>query len=223
MYIYQGKNPDSGQVLKKEFDDEAQDLDSATVHWLRHTAISVDVAQRPREHIRDDAGHENAATVLMALQCLASALPVKPAAITAGLKSATLPGRAQIIPGEIRHVLDVAHNPQSTQYLATKLNQLKINSKIIAVFSMLADKDITNTLAPFNEIIDDWNVAPLAVPRAATSEQMIKELTLFTNSINYFDNITQAFKMANLKAESTDLILVFGSFYTVAEIRQLLI
>ncbi len=41
-------------------EDEAQDLNFATVHWLRHTAISADVEHRPREHVRDDAGHENA-------------------------------------------------------------------------------------------------------------------------------------------------------------------
>jgi site-specific recombinase XerD len=43
--------------------DEAEDLASATVHWLRHTAISSDIEFRPREHIRDDAGHENPATM----------------------------------------------------------------------------------------------------------------------------------------------------------------
>lgn len=40
--------------------DEAEDLAAATVHWLRHTSISADVEHRPREHVRDDAGHENA-------------------------------------------------------------------------------------------------------------------------------------------------------------------
>lgn len=43
-------------------EDEASDLAHATVHWLRHTSISVDVTTRPREHVRDDAGHANAAT-----------------------------------------------------------------------------------------------------------------------------------------------------------------
>lgn len=38
---------------------EAEDLQAATVHWLRHTAISADVVHRPREHVRDDAGHES--------------------------------------------------------------------------------------------------------------------------------------------------------------------
>lgn len=43
--------------------DEAEDLAAATVHWLRHTAISSEIEYRPREHIRDDVGHENHATM----------------------------------------------------------------------------------------------------------------------------------------------------------------
>jgi integrase len=48
------------QLRSKGKEDEAEDLNFATVHWLRHTAISADVEHRPREHVRDDAGHENA-------------------------------------------------------------------------------------------------------------------------------------------------------------------
>ncbi len=123
-------------------------------------------------------------------------------------------------------MLDVGHNPHAGRYLAKKLARFKAQgqyNRIIAVMAMLADKDISNTLMPLKDVIDEWHIAPLTVPRAATSVQMAAELTSITNSINCFDNITQAFKMANRKAEFTDLILVFGSFYTVAEIRQLLI
>ncbi len=42
--------------------EEAQTLGTATVHWLRHTGISEDVKVRPREHVRDDAGHNSSAT-----------------------------------------------------------------------------------------------------------------------------------------------------------------
>lgn len=41
--------------------DEADQLAAATVHWLRHTGISDDVKTRPREHVRDDAGHSSSA------------------------------------------------------------------------------------------------------------------------------------------------------------------
>lgn len=42
-------------------EQQAQELDVATVHWLRHTGISEDVKIRPREHVRDDAGHSSSA------------------------------------------------------------------------------------------------------------------------------------------------------------------
>ena len=42
--------------------DDALDLKESTVHWLRHTGISEDVRSRPREHVRDDAGHATMAT-----------------------------------------------------------------------------------------------------------------------------------------------------------------
>ena len=51
-------------VLKLEqegLQEEASQLGAATVHWLRHTGISEDVKYRPREHVRDDAGHGSSA------------------------------------------------------------------------------------------------------------------------------------------------------------------
>lgn len=42
--------------------EEAQALKTATAHWLRHTSISEDVKLRPREHVRDDAGHSSMQT-----------------------------------------------------------------------------------------------------------------------------------------------------------------
>lgn len=41
---------------------EASELKAATVHWLRHTGISEDVKIRPREHVKEDAGHSSMAT-----------------------------------------------------------------------------------------------------------------------------------------------------------------
>ncbi len=41
--------------------EEAEAMMDATVHWLRHTGISDDVKIRPREHVRDDAGHSSSA------------------------------------------------------------------------------------------------------------------------------------------------------------------
>jgi site-specific recombinase XerD len=49
------------QLNQDGFKEEASALIEATVHWLRHTGISDDVKHRPREHVRDDAGHSSSA------------------------------------------------------------------------------------------------------------------------------------------------------------------
>jgi hypothetical protein len=48
-------------MTKDGFEAEAESLQEATVHWLRHTGISEDFKHRPREHVRDDAGHGSGA------------------------------------------------------------------------------------------------------------------------------------------------------------------
>jgi site-specific recombinase XerD len=50
------------RMIDEGLGDEIGDLQSATVHWLRHTGISDDVKRRPREHVRDDAGHSSSQT-----------------------------------------------------------------------------------------------------------------------------------------------------------------
>ena len=182
---------------------------------------------------------DNVATALMVLKQLGVSLTT--AKVNALIEQTKVAGRTEIFQPNKAQIsnaksntiqyhcdvmLDVGHNPHAGRYLVKKLAQLKEQNqyqRIIAVVAMLADKDISKTLASLGETIDEWYIAPLSVPRAATSEQMTAELLSFTNSVNCFDNITQAFKMAIQKAESADLILVFGSFFTVAEIRQLLI
>jgi hypothetical protein len=49
------------RIQQDGFNEDADQLKAATVHWLRHTGISEDVKFRPREHVRDDAGHGSSA------------------------------------------------------------------------------------------------------------------------------------------------------------------
>ena len=49
------------KLRRERSPEEADRLAAATVHWLRHTGISEDVKHRPREHVRDDAGHGSSA------------------------------------------------------------------------------------------------------------------------------------------------------------------
>ncbi len=51
----------AAKMRSEGFIEDSQRLADATVHWLRHTGISEDVKHRPREHVRDDAGHGSSA------------------------------------------------------------------------------------------------------------------------------------------------------------------
>jgi len=119
-------------------------------------------------------------------------------------------------------LLDVGHNPQAARYLAHYLQTIEYD-KLYAVTGMLKDKDIINTFQPLLTLVDHWYLGGLSVPRGASAKELAEQLSLNKDSANCFDNITQAFKMANENSTARDLILVFGSFYTVAEIRRSLV
>jgi len=132
-------------------------------------------------------------------------------------------GRTELINHESLNgsvLLDVGHNPQAARYLARYIKTIKFN-KLYAVTGMLKDKDIVNTFQPLMSLVDHWYLAGLSVPRGAHANELAEQLSLNKDSANCFDNITQAFTLANENATANDLILVFGSFYTVAEVRRI--
>jgi dihydrofolate synthase/folylpolyglutamate synthase len=88
---------------------------------------------------------------------------------------------------------------------------------------MLADKDIMASLSSLTDDVDYWYTGSLAIPRGASTQQMYTSLITMTDTVNCFDNIKEAFKIANAQANRMDLIIVFGSFLTVSQIRSQLI
>ncbi|MBU2872298.1 bifunctional tetrahydrofolate synthase/dihydrofolate synthase [Colwellia sp. E2M01] len=165
---------------------------------------------------------DNVATALMVLAKLNINLHTD--FVNDVIASTKVAGRTELIKqvGQCDVILDVGHNPQATRYLADYLKQVKKQANyqsIYGVVSMLGDKDIAASLQSLKNDIDFWYTGALNVPRAASSEIMASHLTLFSDKVNCFDNIEEAFKMANKQAGATDLILVFGSFFTVAKIR----
>lgn len=61
MIVQECFNKAVERMQKDGMAEDVNELKAATVHWLRHTGISDDVKHRPREHVRDDAGHGSSA------------------------------------------------------------------------------------------------------------------------------------------------------------------
>ncbi len=169
---------------------------------------------------------DNVATALAVIEQLGLSLSTN--TVNELISKTKVPGRTELVEqlGHCDLILDVGHNPQATRYLSSHLEQLREQGKyqkVYAVVAMLGDKDISASLQSLKDDIDYWYTGALSVPRAASSETMQSKLTLISDNVNCFDNVDEAFKMANQQASCDDLILVFGSFFTVAKIRAQLV
>ncbi|MCY9848637.1 bifunctional tetrahydrofolate synthase/dihydrofolate synthase [Pectobacterium jejuense] len=158
----------------------------------------------------------NAATALAALHY--SSLNVSEEAIRQGLQHAALPGRFQTVQESPRLILDVAHNPHAAAYLANRLAALPKRGKVRAVVGMLSDKDIAGTLAHLTPLVDAWYCAPLEGPRGATAQQVAEHLTHSQS----FSDVVAAWQQAMSEATEQDIVIVCGSFHTVAHVMEAL-
>lgn len=163
---------------------------------------------------------ENAAGVLMVVELLSKQLPVSQQAIRTGLMSVSLAGRFQIVPAESVCIFDVAHNADALKQLARQLESFSCRGRVLAVLGMLADKDSKAALTEISHHINEWFLAPLATSRTASAEDLNNVLKSLDSSItsHCFDSVTLAFAQARKTAQPDDCIVIFGSFYTVAEV-----
>lgn len=129
-------------------------------------------------------------------------------------------------------ILDVAHNPAAATLLAKRLAALGA-SRVHCVFGVLADKDITGIITPLLPLVSRWHVCELPdVPRAAAAgevaalvynyAQSVEDagLALSDSMIRCYDNPEQALGGAVETSVPGDMIVVFGSFYTVAAVLK---
>jgi len=163
---------------------------------------------------------QNAAGVLMTLACLPDSFTIERQAIAQGLSEVCLPGRFQQLPGAVPCILDVAHNRESAAALATTLAARPCRGKTYAVVAMLRDKDIVGVLAEMQRVVDEWYPAALSGERAAPVEQLrgVLESQLHCPVAWRGARVRAAYQAAVDRALPGDRIVVFGSFYTVAEV-----
>jgi dihydrofolate synthase/folylpolyglutamate synthase len=164
----------------------------------------------------------NASGVLAALTAMRQVLPVTAQAIRNGLAMVELPGRFQIVPGRPQLVLDVAHNPHAVAALTENLDAMGFFPKTHAVFGAMKDKDIEAIMKRVSVVVDEWYFCDLPTPRASKAQELAQISSQLPKShqkpYQVFSDPVKALDEALAKAEPTDRIVVFGSFYTVGAI-----
>ncbi|MCC8372509.1 MULTISPECIES: bifunctional tetrahydrofolate synthase/dihydrofolate synthase [Photorhabdus] len=168
----------------------------------------------------------NAATAMGVICCLLRqddkvSRAINESAIHQGLQNAQLPGRFQIARENPLLILDVAHNPHAAAYLVQKLAQLprQPGSRILGVVGMLGDKDIAGTLTCLSQQINEWYCAPLTEQRGADAQTLAQHL----GQPRVFTDVESAWHQAMADADEQDIVVVCGSFHTVAHVMEALV
>ena len=121
-------------------------------------------------------------------------------------------------------VMDVAHNPASCAKLAEQLRRFIGNRKVrvLALFGMLADKDRLGALSTLIGTVDHFIPCSLKhTPRAAAQSLLVQDLKQLAVPDDHIQTSSEDLS-CNLDTllgghASNDLIVIFGSFYSVAE------
>lgn len=162
---------------------------------------------------------QNAAVAVAALESMAA--PPSKSQIEDGLAVVKVPGRLEVVSKEPLVLLDGAHNPSAGHVLASTLQELVKERRVIVVLGMMRDKDLpgfVEALAPACSAI----IATRAdSPRALLPEEVLKAAQGRCGWLFSAPTVKEAVAMAVEKAGKDGVVVATGSFYVVGETRQM--
>jgi dihydrofolate synthase/folylpolyglutamate synthase len=129
-----------------------------------------------------------------------------------------------VLPGRPAVVLDVGHNPHAAAHLAQNLDAMGFFPQTWAVFGAMADKDLAGVVRPLREAVDHWLLTDLPTPRAARAADLVAQLADLgivpgpERRVETHASPREALARALGEVGENDRIVVFGSFFTVADV-----
>ena len=180
----------------------------------------------------------NVSTALQALESAGTDVDLEQAAGT--LAAVRVPGRQELTQDRMTGapvMLDVAHNPDSIDALVHAVQHLRQpdseldhrKGTVRIVMAVMADKDVETMLASLVSIADIWYIAEVEDARCLPSIELSEKLKKLdpTSTMRCFDGVAEAYKAACEDAVAQEaevereLVVVAGSFHTVAAVRML--
>ena len=197
-----------------------------------YTGLTLRLAGLPPPALEGDIQYRNAATALATLEALEASAHLAPGAAAAlrrlapadGARTAValgrvrLPGRFQVVPGEVEWILDIAHNEPAAAVLAAQLRARPLTrpgARTLAVIGVLRDKDAAAIGAALAGVIDHWIVCALPGPRGGSAAQLAQRLGAPPGRTELADSVAAGCTRARAAARPGDRVLVCGSLHTV--------
>jgi dihydrofolate synthase/folylpolyglutamate synthase len=169
-----------------------------------------------RPALRATVQVKNAAAVLALLEALGCDELLRQEVVNEVLGTLSLPGRLQTVHAGRDWLLDVAHNADAAQVLASSLAEFRPRHRVVAVIGMLADKNAAAVISPLCAVVDTWIAVTAVSARARPAAELAAVIAQVCDKpCLVADDIVSALRAAEERAGGTDLTLVCGSFYVV--------
>lgn len=165
---------------------------------------------------------QNASTAMAALahiNCLPNEARLKELTL-----NVAMPGRQHLVSESPLIVVDVAHNPQATENLKQWLHTVKQSRSVTRtrfVVGMLKDKAIEETLVPLTNSNACWYLANTQGTRGCSAQVLqdaLSRANVPAKDMFTYSKVLEAYNAAISDYTLGELIVVFGSFLTVADV-----
>jgi dihydrofolate synthase/folylpolyglutamate synthase len=164
----------------------------------------------------------NAATAILALEQLPDDLRPARAEIENSFATLVIPGRMEFFPSHPSVIFDIAHNADKAKELANALVETFPERRFSFVIAISESKDSPLILAPFVKLPAAFTFTSFeAVGRAAIRPQRLAsiagDLQVWGRAIA---DPVEAFAVARRNADASDVVVVTGSTFVVATLRD---
>ena len=165
---------------------------------------------------------KNAAAAIVALEQLPPALMPSVADVETGFAQLMIPGRMEFFPSHPSVVFDIAHNPDKARNLADALRETFPGRRFTFVVAITDSKDVVGVLKPLVDlpaqfILTSFTTAGRSASRPQRLASLLESLGRWGRAIN---DPVEAFAVARRNADASDIIVVTGSTFVVATLRD---
>lgn len=139
--------------------------------------------------------------------------------IKEGIEKAVWAGRFEKVNKKPLIIIDGAHNLAGAKALNKSIKNLFEDKKVLGVFSMLADKDVSMVVNEIMPSFDKVIVTDVNNPRKMDSKELLNLVKSRNDNCSY-EALKNIIKNIKSEAKDYDATIVFGSLYMIGDFRK---
>lgn len=184
-----------------------------TYQFAQETPVQATIHLKGRYQV------ENASAALTVIHLLAQQgkLQLDMTAIQRGLEATTWLGRMEELVSQPLTYVDGAHNEAGITQLCELITTYFAQQQCHVIFCAMADKDVATMIPQLEAVTTSLTLTSFAFPRAAKAADLA---TFAHGPVTVNEDFVQAYQQVSQQVGANDVIIITGSLYFVAYVRN---